>query len=76
MSKAAAEGMLALDFSSDDQDRLKELAAKAREGTLTRREKKEVEVFTRVGSMWGQLKSKARKTLSTTNGRTKRGGGE
>ena len=40
MSKAAANGILALEFSSDDQMPLKELAAKARDGTLTRREKK------------------------------------
>jgi hypothetical protein len=64
MTKAAANGILALEFSSDDQLRLKELAAKARAGTLTRREKKEVEVFTRVGSMLSVLKSKSRRTLA------------
>ena len=64
MSKAAAEGILALAFSSDDKNRLRELAAKARDGTLTRREKKEVEVFSRVGSMLGVLKSKCRRKLA------------
>jgi hypothetical protein len=76
MSKAAAEGVLALNFTLDDQARLKELAAKARAGTLTRREKKEVEVFARVGSMLGMLKSKARRTLAVAKTRARRGGGD
>jgi hypothetical protein len=68
---AAAEAILTLAFSPADQDRMHELAAKARAGTLTADEQAEVEAYSRVGSLLGVLKSRARRALKrpTTNGK-------
>jgi hypothetical protein len=63
LSPAAAEGILALQFDQADQDRMHELAAKARAGTLTPKEQGEVEAYSRIGSLLGILQSKARRVL-------------
>jgi len=49
------------------------LAAKARAGTLTSDEQREVEAYSRVSSLLGVLKSKARRALKRrhTNGKAK-----
>ena len=72
-SAAAAEGILTLGFSPADKDRMHTLTAKARAGTLTADEQAEVEAYSRIGSLLGILKSKARRALKrrTSNGRTK-----
>jgi hypothetical protein len=72
-SAAAAKGILTLGFSPADKDRMHALAAKAREGTLTSDEQAEVEAYSRIGSLLGILKSKARRTLKrrTSNGKAK-----
>jgi hypothetical protein len=68
---AAAEGILALGFSPADKDRMHGLAAKARAGSLTPDEQAEVEAYSRIGSLLGILKSKARRALKvrTSNGK-------
>jgi hypothetical protein len=73
LSAAAARGILTLGFSPADQDRMHALAAKAREGTLTSDEQAEVEAYSRVGSLLGILKSKARRAikLRTSNDNAK-----
>jgi hypothetical protein len=73
LSAAAAKGLLTLGFSAADKDRMHTLAAKAREGTLTADEQTEVEAYSRVGSLLGILKSKARRALKhrTRNGKAK-----
>jgi hypothetical protein len=73
LSAAAAKGILTLGFSVADKDRMHTLAAKAREGTLTADEQTEVEAYSRVGSLLGILKSKARRALKhrTRNGKAK-----
>ena len=50
-----------------------DLAAKARAGKLTADEQAEVEAYSRISSLLGILKSKARRTLKprTTNGKSK-----
>ena len=72
-SAAATKGILTLGFSPADKDRMHTLAAKAREGTLTSDEQAEVEAYSRIGSLLGILKSKARRALKrrTSNGKTK-----
>ena len=52
---------------------MRTLAAKARAGTLTSDEQAEVEAYSRIGSLLGILKSKARRALKrrTSNGKTK-----
>jgi hypothetical protein len=74
LSPGAAKVILALGFDSADRDRMRQLAAKARAGTLTSREQAEVEAYSRVGSLLGVLHSKARRALQSprgTNGKTK-----
>jgi hypothetical protein len=71
LSPAAAEAMLTLRFSPADRDRMNDLAAKARAGTLTDDEQAEVEAYSRVSSLLGILNSKARRALKrrSTNGK-------
>ena len=72
-SAATAKGILTLGFSPADKERMHTLAAKAREGTLTSGEQAEVEAYSRIGSLLGILKSKARRALKrrTSNGKAK-----
>jgi hypothetical protein len=73
-SAATARGILTLDFSATDRDRMHELSAKAQEGTLTAAEQDEVNNFERVGHLLNILQSKARRSLkerSPTNRKQK-----
>ncbi len=63
LSAAAARGILLLAFSPADEERMHDLAAKARAGTLTTDEQAQVEAYSRIGSLLGILKSKARRAL-------------
>jgi hypothetical protein len=63
LSPEAAEGILAIGFSQADKERMDALAAKARKGTLTEDERAEAEAFSRISSLLGILKSKARQSL-------------
>ncbi len=63
LSPAAARGILTLTFGPADRDRMHALAAKARAGSLTPDERAEVEAYSRVGSLLGILKSRARRAL-------------
>jgi hypothetical protein len=73
LSVAAARGILTLGFSTADKDRMHALAAKARAGALTADEHAEVEAYSRVGSLLGILKSKARRALKrrASNGKAR-----
>src|SRR5579859_581834 len=73
LSPTAAEGLLALRFSQADCDRMNELAAKARVGTLSGDEQADVEAYSRVNSLLGILHSKARRALKrrSSNGKAK-----
>ena len=73
LSPAAAAGILALGFGPTDKDRMHVLAAKARAGALTPDEYAEVEAYSRVSSLLGVLKSKARRILKArgANGKTR-----
>src|SRR5262249_15023306 len=73
LSAATAKGILTLGFSPADKDRMHTLAAKARQRTLTSDEQAEVEAYSRIGSLLGILKPKARRPLKrrASNGRAK-----
>lgn len=66
MSPAAASAILSFGFSSDQQNRMSELAAKARDGAMTSDERAEADSFERVSSLIGMLQSKARIALKTS----------
>jgi hypothetical protein len=67
MSKQTARAILDLFFSAEDQERMRELAAKNKEGGLTADDELELDHFCRVGRTLTILKSRARKLLK--NGR-------
>jgi hypothetical protein len=73
LSREAIEGILSLGFKTADKVRMRQLSAKSRAGTLTRKERAEIEAYSRVGSMLGILKSRARRAgrRSNSNGRHK-----
>jgi hypothetical protein len=71
LSLQAARSILRLDFVQEDKDRMHELAAKARDGSLTTAEQEEIRNYERVGNLLALMKSKARQRLkkaSHTNG--------
>lgn len=59
----AARALLGLQFSPADVERMRELSAKAREGTLTKAENAEMNDFERLGCVLDILHSKARRVL-------------
>jgi hypothetical protein len=71
---AAARAILVLGFTQADKGRMRELAAKARAGTLTPEEEDETTNYEVVGHVLSLWKSKARRSLkgrSSTNGNAK-----
>ena len=68
LSPAAARDLLALDFGPADKERMRELSAKAREGTLTPAEQAETDNYERVGHVLNILQSKARRSLQGRQG--------
>ena len=60
MNSEAAHYLLALKFPTADIDRMNELAAMARRGTMTDAEDDELETYISVGNRLSILKSKAR----------------
>jgi len=72
LSAAAARALLALGFSQADKDRMRQLSAKAQQGTLTPGEQTEINNYERVGHILSLMKSKARRSLKGrpgTNGK-------
>ena len=63
LTSQAAEGILSLGFSEQQQQRMRELAGKARSGDLTEQERAEADSFERVSSLLGILQSKARVSM-------------
>lgn len=60
---AVATELLKWGFPDVDKQRMSELAAKARQGTLSPEEQVDIEGYERVSSFLGLVKSKARQTL-------------
>lgn len=74
LSVSAARSILALGFSPADQDRMRQLAAKAQQGSLTSAEQTEINNYERVGHILSLMKSKARRSLKSrgsNNGKAK-----
>jgi hypothetical protein len=71
LSLEAARSLLRLEFAPEDKDRMHELAARARDGSLTAAEQEEIRTYERVGNLLALMKSKARQRLkkaSPSNG--------
>ncbi len=62
-SVQAARAILALDFNESDKERMHQLSAKARQGTLTPDEQIAVDNYERVGHLINIMQSKARCSL-------------
>jgi len=67
ISPQAAEGILSLGFSEEQQAKMKTLAEKARTGELSLQEREEASSFERISSLLGILQSRARITLRQTS---------
>lgn len=67
LAPEAARSILRLGFRPRDLERMDELAARAREGTLTEADRAEVASYEHVGHLIALLKSKARRSLSWAN---------
>jgi hypothetical protein len=65
LSVSVAEFIVSLQLTAEDEERMNELAAKAREGQLTADEEAELEEFRRFGRLMEMLKLKASKVLRT-----------
>jgi hypothetical protein len=63
LTPEVARALLRLEFPEPDRRRMHELAAKAREDTLTPAESEEVASYERVGSFLSLVKAKARVCL-------------
>jgi hypothetical protein len=73
LSAAAARAILALGFPPNDQVRMRQLSAKAQEGTLTPSEQAEINNYERVGHILSLMKSKARRSLKGRRGTNGKG---
>ncbi len=67
-SPQTADDILALDFNEADKARMRQLSAKAREGTLSPDEQAEISNYERVGHLLNILQSKARRSLKGRRG--------
>lgn len=67
LSPRVARALLGLAIPKNDINRMRELSAKARAGTLTPEEDAEMDNFERVGSILSTLKSKARQVLKRSS---------
>lgn len=63
LSVEAARSLLDLEFAREDKDRMRELAAKARDGSLSAAEQEDIRTYERVGNLLALMKSKARQRL-------------
>src|SRR5262249_42307542 len=62
-----ARAILTLDFSPSDKEKMRQLAAKARAGTLTAEEQVAIHNYERVGHFLNILQLKARRSLQGGN---------
>ena len=63
LSPTQARALLKLHFSQQDQDRMRELSAKARAGTLNPQEEIDIDTYERLGCLLDIFHSKARRVL-------------
>src|SRR5271165_505577 len=62
----AARYLLSMKLPSGDEDRVNELSAKARAGSLTEAETQELDSYLHIGSLLAVMQSKARRLLKHT----------
>ena len=62
-SVEAARSISKIDFAPDDHAKMRLLAAKARNGTLTNEDRMALENYERVNNLLGILRSKARRSI-------------
>jgi hypothetical protein len=67
LSVAAAEAILGFGFKQRDKDRMAELSAKVKVGTLSPEEQEEINNYEKVGHVLSLMKSKARRSLKGQN---------
>ena len=67
LSQRVARYFLSVSFTKEEVNRMNELAAKARAGTLTSEERFEIDNYELIGHLLSILKSKARKSLKRTS---------
>lgn len=72
-SPEAARDVLALDFDPIDKERMRELSAKARAGSLTPEEDAEAGRYELIGHLLNIMQSKARRSLKTHRGEDGKG---
>ena len=63
LPRKVAEELLEFDLTDGEKQRMSELAAKARDGSLTDNEQAEVKGYEHISSLLGLLKSKVRRSL-------------
>jgi hypothetical protein len=64
LAPATAKAILRLRFGKSDLRRMNELSALAQEGSLSPTQRRELEVYDRVGQILGVMQSKARMSLN------------
>ena len=65
MSEELARYVLTLGFDADDQNRMRDLAARNQDGRLSADELEELQSFVKAGHFLALLHSRARKALKT-----------
>jgi len=73
LTVAGARAILLLAFLPEDRERMHELAAKARDGSLTPAEQDEIAAYERVGNVLGIMHAKARHRLKSVSSSNKSG---
>ena len=63
-----ARYLLSMQLPQADRNRVDELSAKARAGSLSAAEEAELDSYLHIGSLLGVMQSRARKLLKTTGG--------
>ena len=61
--RSRRRNILQLEFPPEDKERMQELAAKARDGSLSAAEQEVIRNYERVGNLLGIIKAKARQRL-------------
>src|SRR3954468_7275675 len=64
LTPAAAHYLLSMKLTSTDEERVNELSAKARLGSLSESERQELESYLHIGMLLGVMQSKARQLLN------------
>jgi hypothetical protein len=65
LTPEAARYLLSMKLPSTDEERVNELSAKARAGSLTESETQELDSYLRIGILLGVMQSKARRLLTS-----------